>query len=621
MFPIPVMDAIKQNYEQFRLQTYQYRHEGLFHDEKNIYAVVSEVDRSPTDRENLEKALSQYNSLTIPTPKIICKASSEFQPIPLRDIYQKIYLHGNSVTHDEFFNDLTILIPKEYHPFNADVQFWDKQFKLTFKKKLTEEQKLEITLLCESTGYQGFSYSFKHNPNLSEFPGVVEKKANSHNNLHLTASGLMRNQFSRPVLDAYEEDQEFWYQNKHSILTGDCPDKSAYLPSNFNSGESSCFIDASVFRRENLRVYLSLYEKIIIALPLADSELATSFYDSFKINNFELKELIQRGRLLFVAYQNLHRYDKDLLNDILSTDPNCIIFSRKLSASTLTGIQAKSGILGRTFDSDEQYQFLNHCHSMPRTEISTLIKCLSEQWQIAEYAINKEGATSVYHAGMSRFAAQIFKDRGRDLFIEFCTASSSLEFAQGLNAHHFPYDSAQYSEVEACKCLSSFYNGFTESNTTLRESELSKLLSQVLTINNDMSILELDDVISGINTRSLPSLLSNFSNLSDEEREYKLYILNKELSKIERNKNRLQALDFTGSIMPSVAGAVMVFNNIPEGGYLPLGSIFLKYLQVYGKDSALLKSPIFDSFSAMNHRVSKESIIVSNYRSRIKTIR
>ncbi|MEZ9133944.1 hypothetical protein AB4113_19650, partial [Vibrio breoganii] len=84
-----------------------------------------------------------------------------------------------------------------------------------------------------------------------------------------------------------------------------------------------CFVDASVFSRQNIREYLALYRTVIIVLPFNDNpQLSVDFYQMFSINRFELQELVRRQRLKFTITQNIVRYSIDLITTILDVDPS-----------------------------------------------------------------------------------------------------------------------------------------------------------------------------------------------------------------------------------------------------------------------------------------------------------
>lgn len=110
----------------------------------------------------------------------------------------------------------------------------------------------------------------------------------------------------------------------------------------------------------------------------------------------------------------------------------------------------------------------------------------------------------------------------------------SLEFSLGLGAHHFPFEHTGYSEVNACKILNGIYNGVQQSQNELREMEIQTLLSNIFTINNDMNVLELDDILSKYSRRMIPQILQEYAHLTPEELSFKIYSLNKDIKAIER---------------------------------------------------------------------------------------
>jgi hypothetical protein len=617
-YSFPIMDAIRYDYEQFRFETYEYSHRGLFTDGTNLFAVILEVQQNEELLKKLEEKYHQYHTLGIPTAAIIGESLEHYRPIKLRNVFEKSFLHGQPMNTDEVINELNLHIPQKYHPFHADFKYASNKFKITFKNEVTDSDKEEVQLICESLGYQGYDYIFECDSSIGDYPGKVEFKPNQYNNMRLVASGLIQNQFSKQLLDRYEEDEDFWLQNRESIFSGKrFKERSDFLLPSFKGNQARCFVDASTFPRQNLRVYLTLYEQVIVALPLKDN--SEYFYQMFGIKPFELRELITRGRLLFVVPQNLARYSQSLLSEIISVNPNAILFSRRLAAATIRGIQNKSGIVGTTFSSDEQYNFVHHCSCSENSGLKRLADMLSEQWRFGEYIINKEGAISVHHLGLSKMAIAQSNDIGRDLTIELASASSSYEFAQGLSAHHFPFDSDEYSEINACHVMSGLYNGVVKNSAQVRESELSTLLSEVLTINNDMKVLELDDALKGSQIRSLPKVIGEFTNLSEEEQAEKMYFLRKELQQIEKNKSRLSSLDISG-FAPAIAGASMEAMGIAGGGYVTLGGWSLKALSTYAEKSDLKYNAVFTKLSSLNHRVSQDAIIVKRVRDTISTI-
>jgi len=92
------------------------------------------------------------------------------------------------------------------------------------------------------------------------------------------------------------------------------------------------------------------------------------------------------------------------------------------------------------------------------------------------------------------------------------------------------------------------------------------------------------------------------------------------LGRIEKSNDRLQKLDFSGTAIPTIAGAIMAYNGIPEGGYLSLSSWILKALSIYLPSSTIENNPIYTKLQSLNYRVPNETIIIKSYRDSIKSL-
>lgn len=612
-YSLSIIDTIKHDYERFRLQTADQIHKGLYYDKQNVYAIIETNDENLN---NLQNTYDEWRTLAIPPAIIFNKILPSFLKMPVRSIYEKINHFGAPINIIQFYNILSLHIPKQYHPFNADFKWGTNKFTLTFRTELSDDEKNEIQLICESIGYQGYEYIFDVDNEIPETEATTTLKANDHNSLILIPSSHLKHAFDKNIINKYEEDEEFWLENKLSIFNGQSQLINHILPPNFLTKSSKCFIDASVFTRQNLRVYLSIYEQVIIALPFKDTN---DFYNMFKIKKWELEELIARKRLLFAVPQNLIRYPTELIRDIVSINPDSIIFPRRLTASTIVGIQKKSSFLSTTFSNDDQYQFLNFCYKSKNLGLQDLANALIFQWSFRELLIDLQGAVSAHYMGLSTVAIEMYKRQGKDFSIELNSASSSFEFAQGLGAHHFPFDSDSYSEVPACNIISGLYNGVHQKTNYLQESKLEILLKDILAINNDMNILEMDDVLSKNLIRKIPDILVKYATLSEDEKEKQLYELRRDIRQIEKSKNQLQKLDFIGTALPTITGAAMAYNGIPEGGYLSLGSWVLKALSIYAP-SDIENNPIYTKLQRFAYGASNETIIIKAYRDSIKSL-
>ncbi|WP_159565216.1 hypothetical protein [Budvicia diplopodorum] len=609
-----IIETIKSNYETFIIQNYKFDHIGLFHDEENIYAVIQNHERYNFTLKEIQDLYDyKYKTMGAPGPMFINEIKQNFNKINLRNIYEKVNLFGQPFNAREFDNNLSIAMPSQFHPFHADLSWADNTFTFILKKEISKTEFDEIVLICESLGYYGYKYEINTDSSLPEYNYIDKENYNNQGNLTLTASSYLKTNYPNEIIEKYEEDQEFWLENKLNILTDTNFTIEQCLTDSFIRNKNSCFIDATVFIRNNIREYLSLYDTIIIAIPLSESHHENNFYDMFKINRIELLELVKRGRVKFVAYQNINRYDLNFLADVLSIDSECVLFSRRLTASSLLGIRNKTGLFGFAFDSETQYNILKSCYSSNIESLYILAESISDNMAFLEYALNQRGALAVSQFGAANFAAQIYKARGIDCYLELTTSAMGLEFAQGLGAHHFPFENTGYSEVNACKILNGIYNGVQSLSNDLRETEIQTLLSNIFTINNDMNVLELDDILSTHGRRRIPEILKEYSNLSPEELSFKIYSLNKEIRRIEKKEENISLLDLSG-LVPAVAGVLMEYEGISGAGYIGLLPWVIKLIMITSGNSKLLNNETFNKLESLTLNSPSNTILVHRIR-------
>lgn len=608
-----LVEVLKNNYESFIIKKYEFNHFGLFHDGHNVYAVIKNYEECNTTLDEIQKLYDyEFKTLGVPGPTFIDEIRVGFVKIDFRNTYEKINLFGQPFNTSDFENNISIVMPPNFHPFHVDMKWSDNTLTFTFNKKLTKSEIDEVILLCESLGYYGYKYIINVDGELPNYK-YQQNKNNTKGNLTLVASRYLKNNQPKEVIEKYEEDQEFWIEKRVSIFSDTSFTRDECIPDTFINSKNRCFVDASVFPRNNIREYISLYDTVIIAIPLVDTSRKQSFYDIFKINKLELLELVRRGRIKFVAFQNLQRYDSTFLVDVLSVDSECVLFSRRLAAASLLAIREKTGLFGAVFDSYTQYKILQEFYNSKNDELKILAESLSNNMAFLEYGINQKGAMGVSQFCGASFAAQIYKSRGHNYSIEFMTSAMSLEFSLGLGAHHFPFEHKNYSELNACKILNGIYNGVQKSRSELREVEIQNLLSNILTINNDMNVLELDDILIKYNRRMIPAILEEYATLTPEDLSFKMYSLNKEIKQIEKRKGKLTALDLSGFV-PAVAGAVMEYKGLSGAGYIALLPWVFNVLKATANDSNVFNTKIFKNLESLTLNAPRNTVLVHKIR-------
>lgn len=378
------IDVIIHDYERFVVQTHKFPHLGLFRQGNAIFIVVENINDS--DIEMLSKDYNEnYRAICNPAPIIVPFIMGGFEKIELRESWRKINQHGYPYTYAEIENELYMMLPKRFQPFRFDYKMVSGKFHLELEVPPSADDVLEIEIILADLGLDNYELVINVNPNLKEdimSHEIREKEIMGDiefppHNLIIKASGLIDRELPKIILDKYEE---FWVDQRLNILRETSFNRSDISQLDVLNNSSLCFIDATHHDRGNLRTYLSLYRTVIISLPQKTSSARKSFFEMFEINEFELRVLIEHGRLKFTIIDNIELYPSNLIAYILDVDPKAIIFPRSITASCLLSMRDRTGLLGFSYTTDEQFRFLNSLHLSNSKSASEIAGALANSW-------------------------------------------------------------------------------------------------------------------------------------------------------------------------------------------------------------------------------------------------
>jgi hypothetical protein len=618
--PPSCIQDMRREYALFRLKSSELTHLGLFYDKDNIYVVISELGSGEADINEVKKQYDEVRSLGTPPPEFVGEIPNKVRKFDSYSPFEKVFSHGAPFTDTEFLSELMIYLPKEVQPFRYEFQMQRNSFRLYFHRKLTDSECNEVNVILASMGLDCYNIEIGIDESVCFVSDKEKYLPNKPFNLMIRPSVLVGKDYSNKIRRLYEDDEDFWIDNKLDVFTSSNFKKENCFPDGFSTVDTSCFVNASVFPRENIRNYLALYRQVVIAPPLAGMRKGKDFSKQFRVKKYEYEELIRRGRICLVFPQNLHRYDKKVVESVAEINPSAVMFSRRLAASSVVGIRNQTGLFGVSLPSEDQYaclSMLNQVNSVDQTVFKAFIESLATSWVGTEDVVNSRGALGVCNAGLAAFASKLWELRGRDLGIEMYSVASSYEYAQGLGAHYIPFDSKNYSEVAAAQFIGSLYSGVQSCDDDIRETELSELLSCVLTIDNDMNVLELDDALEKEQVEKIPDLLKQYAGLSEEELAQKVYNLNRSIKDIEKKSSRLRQINVSG-LLAACVGYGAVATGYSHAALLPIACWVLNALTVYAKNNAKLNCGLFSKLSALNLNSSQDAVLVHGIRNSVR---
>jgi hypothetical protein len=163
---------------------------------------------------------------------------------------------------------------------------------------------------------------------------------------------------SRSLRFLVEEDEQFWVDNRRAILTTYHTKPSALLPSEWASTRTlSCLVDATIFVPDNIRTYLSLYDTVYLALPLAEAFEKNCI--ALGVTPRELQELVHTGRIKVVLPQPIDRYPEQWLSAVAEATPQNLLFSRRLASATISDARRRVPFLYTPLSPAERYALLH----------------------------------------------------------------------------------------------------------------------------------------------------------------------------------------------------------------------------------------------------------------------
>lgn len=597
------------NYSRYSFESLALAHpemdiRGLWYCDSNYY-ILNEKD-GPLTNSDLEKFENiQEKHRIICSPKLLLTKTIPENAIKIagRENYEVALSFGAPYTNSDLQYLLFQYINKNLHPFKYDFSPQSLCLVLSFTRELTEDEKSEVETTLYSIGIKyNIEYSIDHT---IQNNGTNEEK-------HLDVLSLIPNKIlpkNVPVKirNLHEDDEDFWLDNRSEILTSYDLEKERILPTSFKNKNSSCFVDAQVLKPENIRNYLSIYSRVVISYPLIDMD--NEFLNHLKIPKKHLLELISRGRVQFALPQNIIRYNLPFLEECLDANVECIILSRRLASSSIIDIRKKTGILATTFSFEEKFNILRSLKKSNNEILNLFGDALSKNWHSMEMNIHERGAMGVANIGMAPVMAELFNKKGRDLYLELLFSSMPLEWAMALNADFYPYHNDDHSQYNASACCLYGYNGFSVNENEIGQSKIGEVAKKILSINNDMSVLELDDAILKGDIPRIKDFSKSLSKYSSEELDMKIYNLNKEIRKIENKETKLSSLDLCGFI----ASAVGVYNDNP---YIPLGFALFKIASGV-LNSEEISSKSIDKIRSKILGTQSETLLVKRTKNRI----
>ncbi len=408
----------------------------------------------------------------------------------------------------------------------------------------------------------------------------------------LILSRFNSNGFSERVKSIWEEDEDFWMENREKLFS-ESVDKTIFTPNQWNNKKSKCFIDCTVSPPPcKLINLLTLYDQVYVVAPIADSY--DSFLKSFNVSNPELLELSNLSKLKFIFPQNLKRYPNFLLEG-LSEINNTTLLSRRLAAISVSDLRMRNPLFFPNMSIQERQlairdlkSIVNKASKVELKLVDFLLFDISQRWYMYPEIIGSDGALGIRHFGLSRSISKTIRlDDMQTISLDLIT--QMVEWCGALDCHLIPNNHSKVSLEPAYKLVANIYTGMPDTNWVPKNFDYSNFaVSKILSVDSEIPIV---DFVSSFNSPDINLFREFIHGLvyhkkSIDEVESSISGFNFLIKSYEDSKKSLNEWDISGFIIDLVTNPLNVVLSswvINRLGYLiekysPKNSSLQKYL-------------------------------------------
>ncbi len=289
---------------------------------------------------------------------------------------------------------------------------------------------------------------------------------------------------------AYERDQDFWLDYRHRIWCDPNFSADDALPALWKDNSSKGLVDASAFPVSNIRNYLSLYDVVCIAPPLAYPFTKS---ESLGIDEDELIGLMSMGKVRLVIPHSLERYFPSFLERAAGVAPDSILFSRRLAVASMCDVRRRIPLLYPALDIENKRALIRLLDAFSASTQVIELKnfwnafgtSLIESWRNAQYMIHLRGAMGMLPSGLGNILAGIYQIMKReDIRLEFWTCGAPVEWAGAISAtlNVPPVAPDGYDQGPIMELIANSYSGIVSDPIPLLDHRANFVAEEILTI-------------------------------------------------------------------------------------------------------------------------------------------
>jgi len=600
---------------------------------ESYYVVCPGVDRETkaADGSPLMQWLFEPLPAIFPPLTIVAEPPIGSRRVEPRGIEATVDLRGVTRTRRDIFADLTLAVGAEFPEF-ALMNPIGGEMEIHVSSELDAEQIAALRAAVESLD-EPVTFTIVHPSAPSDARSFYRPRGGD---LMLLPSRAFAPDLPQKVRWLIEEDEEFWLENRREALLGK-QGASAFsmLPADWQGKDLRCVVDATAFPPANIRSYLTLFETVFLALPLA--EKFDEGLERLGVTASELADLLGTGRLKLLLPQSVDRYDMQWLARALDIGGENIIASRRIAGAVLADTRSRVPFLHPPLELEERrilIAALDSASKVPEIppELRTWFQVIANEsrdfWQSTPLSIQREGALQTARMGIGWLASGLHEElTGEERIIEIMGAAAAVEWAAALGAHVFPKSTETYSEEAACNLLAALSSPLDPTRVPVADPRIHKVVDDLLAIDSDMPAVEFATTFRGADIDRFRGLVAELTTWNQDESYFQQEVdrFNREVKQCESRPNRLRTMNIT-SLMTSVAAeaapalppALHAIHHLPIGVWL-LGVLIGLAAEPTPKSGVVGR--IWDYTNGLLARASPRSVLVSRLRQQAKTLK
>ncbi|MFT3927074.1 MAG: hypothetical protein QM778_31295 [Myxococcales bacterium] len=617
------------SYEQLRLQQPHVKFGGLWHVGPYHFIVCPGAKTAATlEGEDLGAWFDGHCRVLGSAIELVESAPSNAELVPERSSADRALLAGAPRNRRDVLVDLGLALPQDFPAFTVDNP--KAEIVLVTNQELDASEQEAARIAYQSLGYHRTpSFSVDRTRDLAAGPF---RRSYGDGDISLIPSRRLQG-ITRELRFLVEDDEQAWVDSRVRLFSEFEAEPGNLLPAGWERGKRlGCVVDGTVFRPANIRTYLSLYEVVYLALPLADA-----FEDAcaaLGVTQAELAKLVLIGRVKLLLPQPLDRYPLDWLCSVAESAPTGLLFSRRLAAATISDARRRVPFLFPPLSPAERYTLL-HALSENAAEIvgasrqdrfARFLGEIGAAWCRAEWAVQDRGAMGTMSCGIGVMASALYEQiRGADLRLELTTAAQKVEWAAALGAHVFPATNDGYDESNACDLVAGIYGTLKAPSRTVPPSALSTI-TDLLAIDNRVSVVDFANEFSSADIVRLRQLVLRLTreNIDEDFLKDAVAKFNAEVRRYEKRPDLLGKVNVVGlfSAGATAMGAVdpTIKAVVPLAGFV-LGFIVNRALEELPRHSAHGGAVVDFCNAALSGRFNSEPVLVARAKKEVARLK